>query len=186
VRAEFGTPLEYVGLVAAASGAAAAPAEAAARVVLLARWQCRDHWAGRRQGRQGRPAFRNRKEHLVRPTLTISGIRGPLQLWKLPSRLSFDGVIGSRHARHRRCSRRHFVRGGSCAAPGGGSQRATQLGKLLRQRTLSLGWTTDAMLQDASKPMLPASVLQALQPTFDGSCGINLRCALPAVSAHAR
>ena len=33
--------------------------------------------------------------HLVRPTLTISGIRVPSQLWKLPSRLSFDGVLGS-------------------------------------------------------------------------------------------
>ena len=83
----------------------------------------------------------------------------------------------------------------SCAAnaaphldtPGGGSQRATQFRKFLRQRTFSLGWTARAAtLQDASKPMPPARVLQALQPAFDGSCGINLRRVLPAVSAHAR
>ena len=124
--------------------------------------------------------------HLVRPTLTISGIRGPLQLWKTPSRLSFDGVLGSRSARHRRCSRRRLVGGGCCGAPGGGLQRASQLGSFVRLRSLSLGWTADTTLQDASEPMPPASLLQASHSAFVGSCGINLWSALPAASALAR
>ena len=39
---------------------------------------------------------------------------------------------------------------------------------------------------EASKLMLPASVLQGLPRASDGCCGFNLRCVLPAASPHAR
>ena len=125
--------------------------------------------------------------HLVRPTLTISGIRAPLQLWKTLSRRPFDGVFAAQDALHGRRPRCRFARGGCCAAPGGCSQRAAQSGNLLRcrGRCIWAGLRT-RWAQDASKPMLLASLLDAFLASAHAACGINIGIALSSASAHAR
>ena len=126
------------------------------------------------------------QKHLVRPTLTISGIRGPFSCGKRPlgSCLMASSAPGT------------LVTGAALdvalcvvdAAPHQAVDRSVPLSSAnlcVSARCLWAGPRTRRCM-DASKLMLPASVLQGLPRASDGCCGFNLRCALPAASPHAR
>ena len=112
--------------------------------------------------------------------------KGTLQLWKTPSgsclmASSAPGTLVSGAALD-------FALCVVDAAPHQAVDRSVPLSSAslcASARCLWAGPRTRRCME-ASKLMLPASVLQGLPRASDGCCGFNLRCVLPAASPHAR
>ena len=124
--------------------------------------------------------------HLVRPTLTISGIRGPFSCGKRPlgsclMASSAPGTLVSGAALD-------FALCAVDAAPHQAVDRSVSLSSANLCASVRCLWAgpRTRRCMEASKLMLPASVLQGLPRASDGCCGFNLRCVLPAASPHAR